>query len=343
MIRANTIGQENMSTDAPKCEQHYDLFVKLTEQRDFESLNSAFLDVLSTVLPGLRARLYTKRGAPVERDKSGASGLIPVDGALEPLVDEDLLSQLTLAAPAVSGTEGSRRMRTAFPIPSGTELGGALVVEGGTIAQPLLLKSLLAIYTNQAFLLHNGSTDALTGLYNRQAFDKMMGKVLSQPPAAGRRKEDEESTTWGFALFDIDHFKRINDRFGHLYGDEVLLLFAKVMTDTFRSEDMMFRYGGEEFAVALRNVNIDTAHSALERFRSNVEHFSFPQVGQVTVSVGYTCIDAHYPLPTVTEHADKALYFAKENGRNQVRCYEALLSEGLLAGDDDEDDGIDLF
>ena len=153
----------------------------------------------------------------------------------------------------------------------------------------------------------------------------------------------EPQGDWYFALLDIDHFKKVNDRFGHIYGDEVLLLFSQIMNDTFRDDDLLFRYGGEEFAIALRNVNDQSSNIALERLRSNVEAFEFPQVGKVTVSIGYTCVKPVQMISTLTDAADKALYFAKEHGRNQVCSYDQLLKKGRLTVQDFSKQDVELF
>ena len=101
-----------------------------------------------------------------------------------------------------------------------------------------------------------------------------------------KRNVQDNSTHW-LAVSDIDFFKRVNDDFGHLYGDEVLLLMANIMRETFRGTDILFRFGGEEFVIVLRSTNQQGAHQALERFRITVEEYDFPQVGNVTISIGY--------------------------------------------------------
>ena len=119
-------------------------------------------------------------------------------------------------------------------------------------------------------------------------------------------------------MFDVDHFKRINDRFGHLYGDEVLLLLAQLLRRRFRGEDRCFRYGGEEFAVLLAPTDEDGARTAVERLRHDVERHPFPRVGQVTISLG--CVQLRPGLsPTdLVDLADRALYEAKRGGRNRA-------------------------
>ena len=131
-------------------------------------------------------------------------------------------------------------------------------------------------------------------------------------------------------MVDVDHFKMANDTFGHRYGDEVLILIANQLQASFRAQDRVFRFGGEEFVVLLRATTLENARRIIDRFRANVEAYDFPQVGRVTVSVGFVSISP-FDSPVVTlGHADQALYFAKTHGRNQACHYNELVERGLL-------------
>ena len=127
-----------------------------------------------------------------------------------------------------------------------------------------------------------------------------------------------------------------------MYGDEVLLLFADLMRKIFRSTDLLFRHGGEEFVVVLVPAAESDSFRIFERFRQNVELFEFPQVGQVTVSIGMVKIDAQDNPSTLLEYADQALYYAKEHGRNQVCNYNELIKAGILKVRHTKND-IELF
>ena len=131
-------------------------------------------------------------------------------------------------------------------------------------------------------------------------------------------------------VVDIDHFKKINDNFGHLFGDEVLLRVADLMRQTFRSNDKLFRFGGEEFVVMLRNVAEDHVHNIFTRFRLAVERHDFPQVGRVACSVGFARIDPRLSPADLLGRADEALYYSKRNGRNQVNGFDELIMSGKL-------------
>jgi diguanylate cyclase (GGDEF)-like protein len=141
---------------------------------------------------------------------------------------------------------------------------------------------------------------------------------------------------------DIDHFKRVNDNFGHLIGDEVLLLMSRLMRSSFRYQDQLFRFGGEEFVVLMRCTDAEAAGRAIERLRANVERYAFPQVGRITISVGFTELRPSDTPAAAFERADKAVYFAKQNGRNQVHHHAELVASGRLA-DESRDSKVELF
>ena len=200
------------------------------------------------------------------------------------------------------------------------------------------ITTLARIYGNQLKLLDYSELDTLTRLLNRKTFDETFDRLLTSASADDpddafderRDHLDEDSPAW-LCVIDIDHFKRVNDTFGHLFGDEVLLRVGELMRKTFRGGDRLFRFGGEEFVVILNAENEEQAATSFNRFRTSVENHEFPQVGQVTCSIGFTGVTGMDVPTDVVGRADEALYFAKENGRNQVCCYEALVAEGLIA------------
>ncbi len=190
----------------------------------------------------------------------------------------------------------------------------------------------VGLYRNYLSLLEFSERDTLTGLLNRRTFDDQVEKILHhlssnrEPgtiPGSGERREDQigELPHW-IAILDVDHFKRVNERFGHLYGDEVLTLLANLMRETFRHRDKLFRFGGQEFVVVLRPAEATDVERVLERFRARVAAHAFPQVGQVTISIGFAPIDGAATLENVLEHASLALRAAKDGGRNQVRVFQ---------------------
>jgi diguanylate cyclase (GGDEF)-like protein len=211
------------------------------------------------------------------------------------------------------------------------------------------------IYANYTGLLHESERDKLTGLYNRRSLERQLQRLLHQreqalheaavaaPEACGPSAgpDGEHPRVW-LAILDIDHFKRINDNYGHVYGDEVILLLAQQMRACFRRSDVLFRFGGEEFVILFGPTGEATVHAVLERFRRRIAEHVFPQVGSVTVSIGYAGVGCHDYPASALDRADKALYFAKQHGRNGTYGYEDLSARGLL-GREMAAGSIDLF
>ena len=200
-----------------------------------------------------------------------------------------------------------------------------------------MVGGIVGVYRNFQNLLDYSERDSLTGLLNRKTFDDQLARMLHSaqepdtplPGLAERRQPQGQDKQW-LAVVDVDHFKAVNDKFGHLYGDEVLILIANLLQSSFRAQDRVFRFGGEEFVVLLRSTALENAWKIIERFRTNVERHDFPQVGRVTVSVGFVGISA-YESPVVTlGHADQALYHAKSSGRNRACHYDELVSDGVV-------------
>ena len=200
------------------------------------------------------------------------------------------------------------------------------------------IATLARIFGNQIRLLDYSELDSLTRLLNRKTFDETFDRLLTSSSSEPcdralqnrRAGEDDDCPAW-LCVVDIDHFKRINDSFGHLFGDEVLLRMGELMRKTFRDGDRLFRFGGEEFVVILNARDESLAASGFDRFRWSVESHEFPQIGKVTCSIGFTAVMKNDVPTDVVGRADEALYYAKENGRNQVCCYERLLAEGAVA------------
>lgn len=206
----------------------------------------------------------------------------------------------------------------------------------------LTIKSLLQIYQNYIGLINENERDTLTGLLNRKTFEAKINKVFSALLSQHTRKGDSIGQKNFLAIFDIDHFKRVNDEFGHLIGDEVLLMFSQLMTQTFREQDMLFRFGGEEFIAIFECPSADDMARVINRFREKVSAFNFPQIGKVTVSAGYTEIQPLDTSSLLIDRADAALYFAKNNGRNRAHNFEELVATGHLT-ENKVDSDIELF
>jgi len=189
------------------------------------------------------------------------------------------------------------------------------------------LNHLLMAYQNCIQHITKTNTDPLTGLNNRQSLSDRLNHLLHKKRRESDLPKDHSAC---LCLFDIDFFKRVNDDFGHLYGDEVLLLFSGLMKKTFRDSDSLFRYGGEEFIVLLIDCTAELALQVLERFRNVVADYQFPQVGHITASCGFVPMQDGVPANILIDRADNALYYAKEHGRNRVENYNVLLDQGLV-------------
>ena len=193
-------------------------------------------------------------------------------------------------------------------------------------------------YRNFLSRLDDSERDVLTGLLNRSTFDHNLGRILAMmqavPPEQAdnpdRRISPDVATPHWLAMIDIDHFKRINEKFGQLYGDEVLILLANLMRESFRHQDRLFRFDGEAMVVVMRPAEFDDATRALERFRQRVAAQHFPQVGQISVSIGLSAIASGDTADDIVAAAKVALRYAKSHGRNQMACYEKLIASGEI-------------
>jgi diguanylate cyclase (GGDEF)-like protein len=158
-------------------------------------------------------------------------------------------------------------------------------------------------------------TDALTGAHNREHFDTQLRAEMSY----ARRHNTDVS----LIIFDADHFKKVNDTYGHQIGDAVLVEIARVVRATVRSEDVFARYGGEEFALVLRGIDIEGAGRVAERLRERIASLAIPtELGTLKVTVSAGCASLATSGEKTPEAlisvADKRLYGAKHAGRNRV-------------------------
>ncbi|BAP87286.1 diguanylate cyclase [Burkholderiales bacterium GJ-E10] len=237
-------------------------------------------------------------------------------------------------------------MNSVFPILAERGLVGLVEIEfsGQRTLQPKdarALQGVLRILRNHLSVLDYGERDTLTGLLNRRNFETSFAKRRT-PRRRGTDPQDGTRTNW-VGIIDVDHFKSVNDTFGHLFGDEVLLLVARMMQGSFRHTEALYRFGGEEFLVILDGADESGAMIAFERFRNAVASHRFPQIAQVTVSIGITRIEPDDIPATAIDRADSALYYAKQSGRNRTLAHEALLREGLLVKKQVQSPDLELF
>ncbi len=321
-----------------------DAIIKLTAQRDQETLADALADAILTLTNASSASVYALGGelghlsakVLASSNETVGSHITPLDA--RPGLRACIEGHNTITVPTTNGHQ------MIHPVLEQGNVVGLMIREHAQAYDHHsdLIEGLMAIYANQQSLLNHQQRDGLTGLYNRVALQNWMGKALTTDPHGERRASDEVPLGC-FAMFDIDLFKRINDSKGHLYGDEVLLVFADLMRESFRYNDLLFRYGGEEFAAVLSDTDLDTALTVLERFRESVAHHKFAQLNQVTVTIGVTRISPNLQADKLIERADQAMYFGKNHGRNQVNAFEWLDQGNIVPSVNEHPESYKLF
>jgi diguanylate cyclase (GGDEF)-like protein len=189
-----------------------------------------------------------------------------------------------------------------------TNIGGALIVFG-------LLAWLFELNRSEALqeALSRAMFDELTGAGSR----KLLYLILTQTKSHSSRHSHPIS----LILIDLDHFKNINDTYGHLTGDTILKTFADLLRSKIREEDTLIRWGGEEFIIVAPNTDDKQASTLAEKLRRTIEEHSFGIAQNITASFGVTHIEPNESEEATIHRADTALYRAKENGRN---CVEAV-------------------
>ena len=185
----------------------------------------------------------------------------------------------------------------------------------------IMISELLAIfkmkyqYTEKEFM---SVLDGLTGLYNRRQFEIGLEQEYN--------RTKRHPSDFSLAILDIDFFKKVNDTYGHQYGDYVLKTVASLMKQAFRKTDLLYRYGGEELIMIMPETNIEGAIIPVQRLRRMIEEYDFDYNGvkaKVTASIGLTMNYQEFDSPAdILKSADEALYKAKESGRNRVVLHE---------------------
>lgn len=290
--------------------------------------------LLYSVRPAIEGHKLVPVGWSIHEDQGGewrdnvADGCVPADPFLSSAIDAK--------APWFRGS-GPHADRVVLPVSNGERVSWLLEIRILVSPPTWILQALVTLVRTFEHLIAQweyANLDALTGLLNRKTFDVQFERLLAlaerqRDSGADRRHLETKHPCW-LAIVDVDHFKQINDNFGHLFGDEVLIRLADLMRHAFRSEDTLFRFGGEEFVVMLRHVPEDAVTSILERFRQSVESYDFPQVDRVTCSVGIAFVDDRLTPAELLGRADEALYYAKDHGRNRVCNFDHLVMIGEL-------------
>jgi diguanylate cyclase (GGDEF)-like protein len=326
--------------------QIIDYLTEMTGFRDRESLDLALVAGLKEIVNPLSVGIYRPVGDPQDLRwltcaRQRADDLVAsADPAWAELSGLPRLADHPDRCRALEGhpvrtTRGGTHLNL-FPMATERGIGGVLEAETAEAMDDSVHSTVcgvLHVYCNFQNALDYGERDTLTGLLNRKTFDERFYKtVQTLAPAGeelGRRRKMPVARRW-VGMIDIDFFKVVNDRFGHLIGDEVLLLLSRLMGASLRTQDQLYRFGGEEFVALLACADAADATHAFERLRRKTEAFDFPQVGQVTISVGFTEIFPGDSASSALGRADRAVYRAKAKGRNQVQDHERLVAEGEL-------------
>jgi diguanylate cyclase (GGDEF)-like protein len=168
-----------------------------------------------------------------------------------------------------------------------------------------------ALQRANAELARMATTDPLTGIANRRHFEQLAD--------AARAQAKRYAKPLSLLMFDIDHFKRINDRFGHLTGDQVLVELTGLVARALRDTDTLARWGGEEFVVIMPHCAASDAMQLAHKLRALIANRAFAEVGGVTVSLGVAEFKPDESVDDWFKRVDNALYEAKAGGRNTVR------------------------
>jgi diguanylate cyclase (GGDEF)-like protein len=337
-----------------------DHLAELTRYRDRDLLDVTLVVAFRDLLRPRSVAIYRKVGeAGNERWLSRArltahDHVASADPVTVPLSALPALAEHPARCEALTGRTIVRSRGdinvSVFPITADREVVGVLEVESDAALndeKQHTVRSILRVYHNFESLLDCSERDTLTSLLNRRTFDETFLKVLTvarsaEPIVDGRRLGRADYPHW-VGMIDIDFFKSVNDKFGHLIGDEVLLLQSRLMRSSFRYYDRLYRFGGEEFVVLLRCPDEATTLKVFERLRNNTAKYLFPQVGRITISVGFTQVQPGDSPSSALGRADQGVYYAKSHGRNQVQGYADLLARGEIEASTIKIGEVDLF
>ncbi|MBH0057757.1 GGDEF domain-containing protein [Pseudoalteromonas sp. SWXJZ94C] len=315
--------------EANKCGHEW--IISLTQQEEESDLDSALVQVSSDLLKVDNFSIYINKHF---------SALVPPT-LINPKNDLDNISStqaqhlLSKATPnKVRVTHAYGRTTSHVPVYHLDDVIGVLIIETEQALKEqtcMMALHILNIYANQLWLLHKSRLDPLTELLNRQTFDKKVMEIVSGNGFLLPREDASKKRGWYLAIVDIDLFKNVNDNFGHVVGDKVISQVAKLLRKSFRVEDYVFRYGGEEFAILFQAKTHVDAYNALNRLRTNIAKYSFVHIERLTISIGFLELQRFDTVSRIVNQADLALYHSKKTGRNKVTaCSELELYEEEL-------------
>lgn len=349
--------------------------LKLTDHRDRDLLELTLSKALLDLLPIQRiviARVLSEEGEQrwleVARLDARGGGKVAdamrVEFSTLPRLDDapdrlKCLHNREVVEIAWAGPDGPRIYMLPLFSDSRTDDAGVIEVHSdGTLSEQDLLTvgQLRRIYRNMYSLLEYSDRDALTGLLNRKSLDDAFyGAVLEEldgvtleartvtlPVVLSSERRHRVPANYWLGSVIVDHFDELSQRSGHLIVEEVLLLVARVMNNTFRTYDRVYRFGGEHFGVLMHCPDEALVLAAFERCRANMEKFNFPQVGHLTVCCGFSPVLADDSPSSALEKTERAVDFARRSGHNKVCSHIGLVRRGFF-GEMAKAGAVDIF
>lgn len=353
-----------------------DHLIKLTDHRERDLLELTLSKALIDLVPIQRvvvARVVSEEGIRrwlevTTLDAKGGGKVVDplrVDFQKLPLLEDNkdrlrALQTRSTVEIAWAGEDGPRI--TYFPLfaESLSDDEGALEIYSASVLTPMQVQTIGVVhhvFRNMYHLLAYSDRDALTGLLNRKSLDDTFysavldelgeGDAVSRgvpDPAVipGQERRHRVPPNYWLGTISVDSFGIISDKSGHLIAEEVLLLVARIMNNTFRTYDRLYRFGGEQFAVLMHCPDEALVLAAFERFRANIEKFNFPQVGRLTICGGFTRVTPDDSPSTALERAERAVDYAQHNGQNKVFSHAELVRRGFF-GEAMKIGAVDLF
>lgn len=351
--------------------------IKLTDHRERDLLELTMSKALIDLLPVQRvvlARVVSEEGVSrwlevATLDAKGGGKVVDplrVDFQALPEIDEsrDRLQCIRTRERveiAWAGEDGPRITYLPLFEKSATNDDGVLEIHSGKALENeelLVVYQVMRVFRNMYNLLAYSDRDGLTGLLNRKALDDTFYSAvleeldeslpgsgtpkLEAKVAPGQERRHRVPPNYWLGTIKVDNFAAVIDKNGHLIGEEVLLLVARIVNNTFRTYDRLYRLGGEQFGVLMHCPDEALVLAAFERFRANMAKFNFPQVGNLTASGGFTRISADDSPDTALGRTERVVEYCQHNEGNKVFSYEELTRRAVLV-DAPQLGDVDLF